>query len=196
MFNFFKKRFKDESLDDQKKDIKDMPEALDGLICDTLPNATGEFGRSLSNPIPVNGPIGEIKYLNRLRTTDGGLLFHRLGSSNTFDIYEVVSQGGKFWDILYFDMYHPCRSTEIPKGYKFSEFHEIFSRTSIAYGTNRFDRNFPFGLSDMIKERIGGILGLKISEKYKQIIGEKSMFIKPINHIECLKRLKVNGQTT
>ena len=41
---------------------------LNGQNCDKIPGASGEFGRDPTNPIPVNGPIGEILYLSQLRT--------------------------------------------------------------------------------------------------------------------------------
>ncbi len=196
MFNFLKKKFKDTSLEEQKKEIEKFPVemaqlALNGLNCDVLPDATGDFGRCLTNPIPVNGPIGEIIYINRLRTSDGGLIFHRLGSSLNIDIYEVVSLNGKIWDILYLDMYHPRRSTIHPSGYEFSEFHEIFSRAPVGYCTNSFDPDFPFGLSVFIEK---GFLGTGLAKRYEDVIKNKLMFIKPFEHVEKLNKIKITGQ--
>lgn len=198
MFNFFKKQFKDESLEDQRKDLERFPrdlsaESLNGLDCDRLPDATGEFGRIETNPIPVNGPMGEMKYLNRLRTSDGGLIFHRLGSIGSIDAYEVVSLGGKIWDILYLDMYHPRRSKHLPSGYSFSKFHEVFSRIPIGYGATSFDQEFPFGLSKIIEEKIGDTLGIRIAKMYEEIIEDRSKFIKPSEHIEKLSKIKLTG---
>lgn len=199
MFNIFKKKFIDESLEEQKKDIEIFPSdfvdaAMGGLNCDILPNAKGEFGKSKENPIPVNGPIGEIKYLNRLCSNDGGLIFHRIGSSDTVDIYETVSVGGKYWDILYFDMYHPRRSTRAPSGYSFNEYKEQFIKLNLGYYTNTFDPNFPFGLSDAIKKNVGGTLGVRIAKKYEEMIEDKSKFIRPLSHSEKLRHIEVKGR--
>lgn len=199
MFNIFKKKFIDESPEEQKKDIEIFPRdfidaAMGGLSCDILPNSTGEFGRSKMNPIPVNGPIGEIKYMNRLRSNDGGLIFHRIGSDDEIDIYETVSTGGKVWDILYFDMYHPRRSTRPPSGYSFSEYKEQFVKLNLGYYTNTFDPEFPFGLSEAIKKNVGGTLGIRIAKKYEEEIEDKSKFVRPLSHFEKLQHIKVNGQ--
>ena len=199
MFNLFKKKFQDESLEDQKKDLERFPielskECLAGLSCDKLPKATGEFGRCLSNPIPVNGPTGEMKYINKLRSPDGGLIFHRLGSygeTDVVDIYETVSIGGKIWDILYLDMYHPRRSTITPRGYGFSKFHEIFSRYDIGYSTNNFDPNFPFGLSKFIEKGLGGKSG---AVRYENFVKDRSKFIKPPEHLEKLGKIELMGR--
>ena len=86
---------------------------------DTWPNATGEFGRTPTNPILVNETWGEITYLSRLVTTDGQrMIFHRLGSGvGALDIFELVSEGGTFYDRLYVDMYHRHCSKIAPTGY-------------------------------------------------------------------------------
>lgn len=199
MFSFFKKKFKDESFEDQRSDLEKFPvelsgKALAGLDCDSLPNASGEFGRCITNPIPVNGPIGEIKYLNRLMTRDGGLIVHRLGSCNELDVYEVVSMGGEIWDILYFDMYHPRRSTITPSNYSFNKFHEIFTRLAIGYSINSFDQDFPFGLSNHIEKNIGGSLGKTFAERYEGVVKDRTKFVRPIDHIERLKQVKFVGR--
>lgn len=199
MFNLFKKKFVDESLEDQIKDMEIFPgdflnTAIEGLDCDILPGAVGDFGRIKTNPIPVNGPIGEIKYLNRLRTNDGGLIFHRIGSDGQIDIYETVSIGGKFWDILYFDMYHPRRSTVSPSKYSFSEYQEQYSKLRLGYYSNAFDADFPFGLSESIKKNIGDTLGIKIAQKYEEAIKDRSKFVRPLAHSQKLQYLKVEGQ--
>ena len=52
-----------------------------GADWDRNPSGVGPFGFSEQNPIPVNGPVGELAYLSRLETFSGQkLLFHRLGS--------------------------------------------------------------------------------------------------------------------
>lgn len=86
---------------------------------DTWPNATGEFGRTPTNPILVNETWGEITYLSRLVTTDGQrMIFHRLGSvAGALDIFELISVGGTFYDRLYVDMYHRHCSKIAPTGY-------------------------------------------------------------------------------
>ena len=54
-----------------------------GLNCDAFPNAHGDFGRAPSNPIPTNGPLGEVIYLSRLPTSAGSpVLFHRVRAAS------------------------------------------------------------------------------------------------------------------
>lgn len=44
--------------------MKAMLESAPGY--DKYPNGTGPFGFTETNPIPVNGPIGQLAYLSRL----------------------------------------------------------------------------------------------------------------------------------
>ena len=84
-----------------------------GADCDQIPGAQGPFG-SPSNPIPVNGPIGERKYLAKLRGQTGQpVMFHRKGSNfsstvaTPVDTFEVVCMDGTQWTQLTFSPYHP-----------------------------------------------------------------------------------------
>jgi len=103
------------------------------------PNGTGPFGLCKTNPIPVNGPIGELAYLSRLLTIGGErLLFHRLGSIDEIDVYEAVTFSGGQWFIFFLDMYHPRKSTLAPKGFKLSRAGCQFS------GFNKYCNDFPY----------------------------------------------------
>ena len=96
-----------------------------GGSVDQLPNAQGEFGRTPTNPIPVNGSYGEVTYLSRLRVKATGaiVVFQRIGScgsnevcDNPVDGFEIVSLDGSFKDELFFDMYHDGQSSKVPEG--------------------------------------------------------------------------------
>jgi hypothetical protein len=55
-----------------------------------------------TNPIPVNGPIGELAYLSKLETVQGErILFHRIGTVNMIDVLEAVTFSGSEWFILF-----------------------------------------------------------------------------------------------
>lgn len=120
---------------------------------DVNPDGMGPFGFSETNPIPVNGPIGEISYLSRLETKNGDrLMFHRLGSANlpnaigetkTVDIYEAVSINSNEWFIFYLDFYHPMRSRALPDGFRFTKDIPQFT------GFNRISSNFPYDFLEM-----------------------------------------------
>ena len=113
---------------------------------DTWPNATGEFGRTPTNPILVNQTFGEITYLSRLQTVDGQrMIFHRAGSvAGAIDAFELVSGDGKFFDVLYVDMYHRHCSKIAPKGYTLLEFLDGIT------GTSENNSAFP----DRVKETL------------------------------------------
>jgi len=194
MFDFLNKKFIDESLVEQEDDFKKnspdfYKEAIKSKSCDSLFNDKKGFGLIGYNPIPVNGPLGEMKYLNRLRCKCGvGLIYHRLRSmeidkiTNPVDIYETVCIEGKHWNILFFDFYHPRRSVWLPEGFTFSDFHPIFSRYPIGFGTNNFSNDFPFGLDNEIGRIVGFDENNAFVKKYEKIIENKSKFIKPRDH--------------
>jgi CheY-like chemotaxis protein len=171
----------DEPIEDQRKDASMYPRfmrdrILKGIDCDKIPNATGEFGISATNPIPVNGIRGELKYLSRLCTNDGTrFIFHRLGSiyQNEFeqrtDIYEIVSWDGKVWDVLFFDMYHPRRSTLAPNGYKFAAYDELFNKLVLGTGSNEIVADFPIGILKVLSSKYDS-LGEKVAKNLEPII--------------------------
>lgn len=99
---------------------------------DTWPDAQGEFGRTPTNPILVNKTWGEITYLSRLVTADNQrMIFHRAGSvAGAIDAFELVSVDGKFFDVLYVDMYHRHCSKKAPTGYSLLEFVDGITGTS------------------------------------------------------------------
>jgi hypothetical protein len=77
MFGLFKKSIH-EPVSKQREDLAMYPGPFAEMIvggedCDELSAGSGPFG-SQHNPIPVNGALGEIKYLGKLR----GKTAHRL----------------------------------------------------------------------------------------------------------------------
>ncbi len=137
-----------------------------GPNCDELPNAHGEFGRSPSNPIPTNGPLGEVIYLSRLRTKPARrwwrlgsrgpgspIMFHRLGSQDgsigSVDAYEVLSLDGNVRETLYLSMYHPRKSKKVPNGYTYAT---KLDPDNIIYGVNHTVQNFPQNLDAHIRK--------------------------------------------
>ncbi|MBQ7454037.1 MAG: hypothetical protein IJS69_03160 [Selenomonadaceae bacterium] len=99
---------------------------------DEWPEAKGKFGRTPTNPILTNRTWGEITYLSRLETADGQrMIFHRLGSvAGAIDAFELVSVDGKFFDVLYVDMYHHNCSRKAPTGYNLLELVDGITGTS------------------------------------------------------------------
>ena len=111
---------------------------------DKDPNGTGPFGLSETNPIPVNGPIGQLAYLSKLETAKGErILFHRIGAVNTIDVFEAVTFSGSEWFILFVDLYHPRRSRLTPEGFRFTQEVGQFS------GFHKFCTDFPYDFVEM-----------------------------------------------
>lgn len=93
-------------LEDEKYQLEIIHPTMKAMLesapaYDKDPNGSGPFGFTEKNPIPVNGPIGELAYLSRLETQSGQrILFHRLGAIGTVDVFEAVTFNGNEWFIL------------------------------------------------------------------------------------------------
>lgn len=125
---------------------------------DELPNAQGEFGRTPTNPILVNETWGEITYLSRLLTADNQrMIFHRAGSvAGAIDAFELVSVDGKFFDVLYVDMYHRHCSKKAPTGYSLLEIVDGIT------GTSENNPAFPARVEDTLIETAINMFGAPI----------------------------------
>lgn len=153
---------------------------------DKDPNGTGPFGFIETNPIPVNGPIGQLAYLSKLETQSGQrILFHRLGAIGTVDVFEAVSFNGTEWFILFVDLYHPRRSRLTPDGFRFTKDVAQFS------GFHKFCENFPYDFVEKkASERESGLsmAYIAISKVTAQI--ENRVFNRPLAHKAKLDLIK------
>ena len=123
-------------------EIRAMFESGSDYDCD--PNGSGEFGYADTNPVPVNGSIGQLAYLSKLETTQGErILFHRIGAINTIDVFEAVTYSGSEWFILFLDCYHPRRSRLVPDGFRFIQALGQFS------GFHQRCNDFPYDFVEM-----------------------------------------------
>jgi hypothetical protein len=145
---------------------------------DRDPKGTGPFGLVETNPIPANGPIGQLAYLSKLETTTGQrVLFHRLGSLGTIDAFEVVSFDGREWFILFLDMYHPRKSRLAPDRLRFTKELAQFS------GFTTYCESFPYdfiekkGAQPPSPVRLAYISIAKISAQL-----EARVFSRPLAH--------------
>lgn len=136
-------------IEDEQFQLEMVPPAVRTLLesCpayDKAPDGTGPFGFTETNPIPVNGPIGQLAYLSKLETLTGQrVLFHRIGAIDYVDVFEAVSFDGSQWFILFVDLYHPRRSRLLPEGFKFTTEVAQFS------GFHKFCENFPYDFPEM-----------------------------------------------
>ena len=157
MFEQTARFMQDEKLQNASYPPQLKNQLVSGYDGDELPNAVGDFGRTEKNPIPVNGPVGELIYLSSLVSEDGQeILFHRLGSINQIDIYETVSIDGKKWDVLFFSLYHPRKSKNAPTGYSISTDRD----KPAIFGTNDKIDNFPYDLRRAIMNTTKEMFGV------------------------------------
>jgi len=141
-----------------------------GPNCDEIPGAKGPFG-SLSNPIPVNGPIGERKYLAKLRGETGHpVMFHRKGSNfssavkTPVDTFEVVCLDGTQRGEITFSPYHPRRSNRAPDGFTLTPTDPATGTDPVeGHGTTFFVFNFPHALPAAIRSDFEGSTGEKLA---------------------------------
>ena len=149
---------------------------------DRDPNGSGPFGFSETNPIPVNGPIGELAYLSKLETIRGErVLFHRIGAIDAIDVFEAVTFSGSEWFILFVDFYHPRRSRATPDGFRFTQEVGQFS------GFHKLCQNFPYDFVEMKQsERESGLsfAYISISKVTQQI--EERKYSRPLAHLAKL----------
>lgn len=145
---------------------------------DKDPNGSGPFGFALSNPIPVNGPVGQLAYLSRLETHSGQrILFHRIGAIGKVDVFEAVTFDGSEWFILFVDFYHPRRSRLTPDGFGFTADVAQFT------GFHRFCEDFPYDfLVKKESERESGLIlaYIAMKEVYEPI--QNRVFNRPLAH--------------
>ncbi len=130
---------------------------------DEITGTTGEFGRAITNPIPVNGAVGEIIYLSLLRSRQGmPIIFHRIGSTwpegwhGSIDCYEVRSLDGELSEKLWLDFHFRGKSKKAPIGYQLEK---KFDRFNIFYGTNAYVPTFPEGIFAAVIEFQRKLLG-------------------------------------
>lgn len=168
--------------------LKETIEA--GADCDKIPGGVGPFGFCATNPVPVNGPMGQLAYLSRLEVSPGQrLLFHRLGSTSgatgIVDVFEAVTIDGTHWFILYLDFYHPRRSRHVPDGLSFSD------KLSQLSGFRDYCPDFPYDFIDM-KNSVGdqglAALYIPIANVAEQI--DNKIFNRPEYHRERLKEVR------
>ncbi|MET0116507.1 MAG: ankyrin repeat domain-containing protein [Sedimenticola sp.] len=157
---------------------------IEGDDLDKIPHGKGQFG-SVNNPIPVNGAIGEIKYLSKLRNSSGApYCFHRIGSFDSdvskfpVDCYEIFSLDKTDKRELYFDMYHPRRSSLAPAGLTIESLRSQNSLTDkpYGYGVDSSVDNFPLGLIGEIRELYGSEIGVPLEDRIKKVFENECGF--------------------
>lgn len=170
--------------------MKEMIESAPAY--DKDPNGTGPFGFIETNPIPVNGPIGQLAYLSKLETQSGQrILFHRLGAMGTVDVFEAVSFDGREWFILFADFYHPRRSRLTPDGFRFTKEVGQFS------GFTNFCDDFPYDFVEKkASMRDSGLSMAYIAISKVSVQIQNRVFNRPLAHNAKLELVKSRLSST
>lgn len=149
---------------------------------DVVPGAVGEFGRISSNPIPVNGPIGEVLYIAQLRNIAGtAFMAHRVGSVGAnVDAYELLSLDGRTWDLLFFNMYYDRKSKLVPSG--ITRALDFGGRPFVYVASGKVE-DFPAGLPDALS-------GDQFIKRPSEILAAIAAATpRPTQHLERLRSL-------
>lgn len=106
-----------EAVENMKANMKSQPDH----------QADDDFGLVPGKPIytfAIRSVLGEEEYLDRLYTTNGEkVTWKRLGSTSAegvegpIDMYETYLPSGKFYQIIYINMYGARSSTSAPRGF-------------------------------------------------------------------------------
>jgi hypothetical protein len=162
MVSFFKKIF-DEPFLKQKEELEKLVIKFSLTMkikpgVDQIDGAYGKFGLDMTNPIPVNGAIGELKYLAKLYCScEVAQIAHRLGSiwsdelQRSLDVYELVCLNGKHWNLFYFDLHYDRRSLKFPAGYKSNQYSEPVDIWPIISVVNSYVNYFPILLPNHVR---------------------------------------------
>lgn len=181
----------DESLQNQGYPQEFKQLMIAGGEVDILTGSSGDFGRDMGNPIPVNGPIGEIVYISNMALPTGiQVMGHRLVAVNCIDVYETVTLDGSRWDLIYFDPYHTRKSRQLPSGYQTLETPGRF-----LLATNFTVQEFPSGMDVAIQNCTEQLLGMPLV--FPQL-RDKSLFqsiSRPPEHIRKLQTLALHSQS-
>ena len=173
-------------LSDEAKQIEEYPEPLKTLMTngsdgDRTIGGHGPFGTNVTNPIPVNGPIGQILYLSSLRLNDERILFHRLGSIGKIDVFECVDVKCTDWKLLYLDMYHPRKSKIAPEGYSIAGENVLLS--GVTHLVTDFPRRLYYGIVEYSEKRFG----ISIADPSIRLRVEAIDFVRPPQHLAIVE---------
>jgi hypothetical protein len=97
-----------------------------GYDSDEIPGGFGNFGYSITNPIPTKGINGSNVYLRKLKflATDKEIKWERIGSyssdniENKIDKYKLFDLSGNYINTIYISPYHRKNSNKAPDGFE------------------------------------------------------------------------------
>lgn len=181
---------KSESIQNSRLPTQILEQLKKNPACDKIPGGRGEFGRSFSNPVPANGPIGQAIYLSSLRCNGQSVLFHRLGSLKEVDVFEIVSLDGRYWDLLYLSFYFPIRSRKSPSGYNLDESAPLAGRF---FGTTIRVEPFPQALYGAVRTFTLKTIGMPLPNRIIREALESTLFSPPDVHQQKIAHVLQSG---
>ena len=110
------------------------------------------------------------------------------------DVFEVASEDGIDWDVLYLSLYFPCKSKHVPSGYRIMA-DEARQRALIRGTTSRVD-GFPKGIYFAAMECTKRVIGMPLGDPQLKGIEARNDLIRPRKHVEVLSQLEFSSQTT
>lgn len=97
---------------------------IDGATTDVIPNAYGEYGFDVTNPIPTRGVPSNEAYLKSLSLlSNESFHWERIGSftapniKNPIDGYKIIADSGEYLCTIYISPYQSVISKTAPKGF-------------------------------------------------------------------------------
>jgi hypothetical protein len=117
------------------------------------------------------------------------MLFHRIASANTIDVYECCSIDGRHWDLLFLDMYHPRKSRKAPNGYTLAKNNFLLS------GIDKEVSDFPRALYLQIVEYSQKCFAISIADPAVRLAIESTEFERPSSHVARLRKVTVQELT-
>jgi len=157
------------------------------------------FGRVESEPILVNGPLGSIAYISCLRSLDGARMCgHCLGKTTygerpgrTLTVYEIFSERGENWDILYFDESFASKMRwQFPLGYTFCE------EDILPSATHYFLRMFPRHSFQSVLRSIEEMTPYSCASPFLYMFDSAYFAFRPDPHAERMERLRIDVTAT
>jgi len=150
-------------LESDAAQISAIPGLAENLSVNTLSRQTSKiYGLTPSDPIRVNGPIGELTYISRLSNRQGhGFIGHRLGSKRGLDAFEVVSADGQEWLILWFDMYWDAKDLFSPLDLRLTSARDPWPDGGVPglSATSSYIESFPINCSSELIVSTSKLLG-------------------------------------
>ena len=139
-----------------------------------------------SNPIRVNGIIGSLAYISRLadELDKVGFIGHRIGSFRDLDAYEIVSEDGHDWRIIFIDMYWDKRDVIAP-----SSLCLVDNHGGALSAINQYCPNFPKEFYSKLIEATSYTLGIAAVKTHLRDI-DFDEFERPDEHEIGLESMK------